>query len=47
MAGPVSRYGKNDAKFSCSKPSDVARQRDRMMTAYADFARDYELRFTP
>jgi succinoglycan biosynthesis protein ExoV len=41
------RYGKDESKFSCSKPSDVARQRDRMMTACADFARDYELRFTP
>jgi succinoglycan biosynthesis protein ExoV len=41
------RYGKDESKFSCSKSSDVARQRDRMMTACADFARDYELRFTP
>ncbi len=41
------RYGKDEAKFICSKPCDVARQRDRMMTACADFARDYELRFTP
>jgi succinoglycan biosynthesis protein ExoV len=41
------RYSKDEAKFTCSKPSDVARQRERMMIACADFARDYALRFTP
>ena len=41
------RYGRDEAKFTCSKPADVARQRDRMMAACADFAKDYQLRFTP
>jgi len=41
------RYGKCEANFACSKPSDVARQRERMLTFCSDFARDYGLQFTP
>lgn len=41
------RYSRCETNFSCSKPSDLARQKERMLTACFDFARDYELRFTP
>jgi succinoglycan biosynthesis protein ExoV len=43
----ISEYGKCEANFSCSKPSDVARQKERMLVACHDFAKDYNLRFTP
>jgi succinoglycan biosynthesis protein ExoV len=41
------RHGKCEDNFFCSKSLDVARQKERMLAACADFARDYLLRFTP
>lgn len=47
VADALYRYGGNEANFSCSKPAAVARQRALMLAACADFAREYNLRFTP
>lgn len=47
VAAALHRYSQGEAHFTCSKPSDVARQKERMLYACADFARDYQLRFTP
>lgn len=43
----LAQYAKCDANFSCSKPADVDRQRQRMLAVCGSFARDYGLRFTP
>jgi hypothetical protein len=43
----LARYARQDAHFACSKPADVARQRQRMLEACNTFAQDYGLLFTP
>ncbi len=43
----LARYARNDANFGCSRPSDVERQRQRMLAACNAFAQDYGLLFTP
>lgn len=47
VAATLFRYGNNESHFTCSQPADVARQKERMLCACADFARDYQLHFTP
>jgi hypothetical protein len=41
------RYGSVQDNFTCSKPSDVARQKQRMLELCGEFAKDYQLSFTP
>ena len=43
----LARYARNDAHFGYSQPSDIDRQRQRMLTACNTFAKDYGLLFTP
>lgn len=43
----LARYARNDAHFTCSRPADIDRQRQRMLAACNSFARDYGLAFTP
>ena len=43
----LARYARQDEHFACSKPADVARQRQRMLEACNSFAQDYGLLFTP
>lgn len=43
----LARYARHDLHFACSKPSDVERQRQRMLEACNTFAQDYGLLFTP
>lgn len=47
VAQALQDYARRDENFACSKPADVDRQRERMLTACNTFARDYGLRFTP
>jgi hypothetical protein len=47
VSDALARYARNDANFNCSKPADVDRQRQRMLTACNTFAQDYGLLFTP
>lgn len=47
VAATLACYARTDAHFSCSPAPAVARQKERMLYACADFARDYQLRFTP
>jgi succinoglycan biosynthesis protein ExoV len=43
----LSVYGNCNTNFTCSHPSDVRRQRERMLAACRDFAKDYAILFTP
>lgn len=47
VAEALFRYGSVEANFTCSKPADVARQKQRMLERCEEFAKDYELSFTP
>jgi succinoglycan biosynthesis protein ExoV len=47
VAEALHKYGSCDANFACSKAADVARQKERMLTACHEFATDYNLCFTP
>jgi hypothetical protein len=40
-------YARNEGNFSCSRPSEIERQRERMLVACSNFAREYGLRYTP
>ncbi len=43
----LARHAANRDHFSCSKPADIALQRERMVAVCQTFANDYQLRFTP
>jgi succinoglycan biosynthesis protein ExoV len=43
----LARYARDDSHFACSRPSDVDRQRQRMLAACSSFANEYGLAFTP
>jgi Polysaccharide pyruvyl transferase len=43
----LEQFARCEDNFTCSKPSDVARQREQMLQACQKFAVDYQLRFTP
>jgi hypothetical protein len=43
----LSNYARNEGNFSGSRPSEIGRQRERMLAACSSFAREYGLRFTP
>jgi len=43
----LARYARDDRNFGCSWPSDVDRQRQRMLAACGSFAAEYGLAFTP
>lgn len=47
VAQSLADYARCDDHFSCSRPADVERQRQRMLGACGAFARDYGLLFTP
>ncbi|MGH8819802.1 MAG: polysaccharide pyruvyl transferase family protein [Rhodoferax sp.] len=47
VAAVLRDYGRCAGNFSCSDPSDVARQKERMLSQCEQFARDYKLLFTP
>jgi len=47
VAAALSRYGSAESNFTCSKPADVARQKKRMLERCEEFARDYNLSFSP
>ncbi|MDR3453015.1 MAG: hypothetical protein P4L96_09450 [Rhodoferax sp.] len=47
VADALRAYGRQAANFTCSNPSDVARQKQRMLSRCEEFARDYRLQFTP
>jgi hypothetical protein len=47
VAGALFGYGKVESHFKCSKPADVARQKQRMLEFCGAFADDYQLSFTP
>ncbi len=43
----LARYARDDSNFACSRPTDVDRQRQRMLAACGSFATEYGLAFTP
>ena len=45
VAAQLAAFAAGEARFACSDPAQVARQRERMLQACAEFARDYGLRF--
>jgi succinoglycan biosynthesis protein ExoV len=47
VSDALARYARQDHHFACSRPADVERQRQRMLSACNAFARDYGLSFTP
>ncbi|MBP6483681.1 MAG: hypothetical protein KAX88_02015 [Rhodoferax sp.] len=47
VSDALAHYASNEANFTCSRPADVERQRQRMLDACNSFAKDYGLRFTP
>lgn len=47
VSDALARYGRCEINFYCSKPSDIARQKERMLEHCSLFASDYNLRFNP
>jgi hypothetical protein len=43
----LARFASCEGNFTCSRPSDVERQKERMLAACHSFAHDYQLRFNP
>jgi hypothetical protein len=43
----LSNYANRLANFACSDPTRIARQKKTMLVRCAEFARDYQLQFTP
>ncbi len=47
VADDLDRFSRDTARFGCSAPTFVARQKERMLDACAAFAKDYGLAFQP